>query len=83
MTTFELLSIGAAYGVGLFQCGLIAWGIWVMRQSNKDRAASTTLMLQQAKALERMTDRLDRKMGQQDTALAQMGAGIGRLLEQR
>ena len=57
MSMFEWLSIGAAYGVGLFQCGLIAWGIWVMRQSNKDRAASTELMIQQSKALERLLER--------------------------
>ncbi len=47
MTLFELLSIG----VSLFQCGLIAWGIWVMRGSNENRVATNQLMIAQSKAL--------------------------------
>lgn len=38
-------------GIGLLQCGLIAWGIWVMRGSNESRAATNQLMIAQSKAL--------------------------------
>ncbi len=47
MSLFEWLSIG----VGLSQCGLIAWGIWVMRGSNESRTATNQLMIAQSKAL--------------------------------
>jgi len=30
--------------VGMVQCGLIAWGIWVMRGSNKSRDATNQML---------------------------------------
>ena len=66
MILFEWLSIG----VGLFQCGLIAWGIWVMRGSNESRVATNQLMIAQSKAL-----------AEQSKALVDIGAGIREQLE--
>ena len=34
----SILQAGAALLVGLVQCVLIGWGIWVMKSSNADRA---------------------------------------------
>ena len=43
--------------VGVAQCGLIAWGITLMRASNENRKVQMDLMIQQSKALERLLER--------------------------
>jgi len=64
------IQAGIAGVVGLIQCALIAWGIWVMKGSNESRAATNQLMIAQSKAL---TD--------QSKALADIGAGIREQVE--
>lgn len=49
-----------AASVGVAQCGLIAWGIWVMKGSNENRAAMTEMMIQQTKTLDMQTKALER-----------------------
>ena len=49
-----------AASVGVAQCGLIAWGIWVMKGSNENRAAMTEMMIQQTKTLDIQTKALER-----------------------
>ena len=43
--------------VGMVQCGLIAWGIGIMRGSNKSRDAVLETLSQHSRALERMLER--------------------------
>ena len=45
------LQVGAALLVGLVQCGLLAWGISVMKESNKGRDATLTSLRDQSQAL--------------------------------
>ena len=45
------LQVGAALLVGLVQCGLLAWGISVMKESNKGRDATLTSLRDQSRAL--------------------------------
>ena len=80
MTLFELLSIG----VGLFQCGLIAWGIWVIRGSNENRAATNQLMIAQSQALADQSKGLAEQgkgLADQSKGLADIGAGIREQVE--
>lgn len=56
----DILAAIGGVSVGIAQCGLIAWGIRVMKHSNDSREATTELMLQQAKALERMGAGIER-----------------------
>lgn len=39
--------------IGLGQCGLIAWGLWIMWQGNADRAAQAAYNRQQADLAEK------------------------------
>ena len=66
------LQVGAALLVGLVQCGLLAWGISVMQESNKSRDATLTTLGDQSQALR-----------DQSQALADIGAGIQELLRER
>ncbi len=45
------LQVGAALLVGLVQSGLLAWGISVMKESNKGRDATLTALRDQSQAL--------------------------------
>ena len=63
---------GVALLVGGAQCGLIAWGIRVMRDSNQSRDATLTALRDQSHALR-----------DQSQVLADIGAGIQELLRER
>ena len=87
------LQVGAALLVGLVQCGLLAWGISVMQESNKSRDATLTTLGDQSQALRDQGQAL-RDQGQvladigealrdQSQALADIGAGIQELLRER
>ncbi len=72
MTEFETASLAmqqaavtAAYIVGLVQCGLIGWGLWLMSRSNASRDATLTALERQGEALRA-----------QGAVLAEIGAGI-------
>ena len=53
MTSFE----GWSLLVSAVQCGLIAWGIYVMQGSNESREATLRTLAQHSQALERMLER--------------------------
>ena len=77
---------GVALLVGGAQCGLIAWGIRVMRDSNQSRDATLTALGDQSQALADVGQAL-RDQGQalrdQSQVLADIGAGIQELLRER
>ena len=73
------LQVGAALLVGLVQCGLLAWGISVMQESNKSRDATLTTLGDQSKVL---AD-IGQALRDQSKALADIGAGIQELLRER
>ena len=73
------LQVGAALLVGLVQCGLLAWGISVMKESNKSRDATLTTLGDQSQVL---AD-IGQALRDQSKALADIGAGIQELLRER
>ena len=80
------LQVGAALLVGLVQCGLLAWGISVMKESNKGRDATLTALRDQSQALADIGAALrDQRQTSQDQSqvLADIGAGIQELLRER
>lgn len=46
--------------IGVTQCGLIAWDIWVIKGSNENRAAMIEMMIQQTKTLDMQTKARER-----------------------
>lgn len=62
--------------VGLIQCGLIGYGLWIMQKGNADRA-------EQVKYQQQYQERQDAALEQQGAALADIGAGIQELLRDR
>ena len=42
--TAEWAQVWVSAGIGLLQCGLIGWGLSLMRQSNTERRASTEML---------------------------------------
>ena len=80
------LQVGAALLVGLVQCGLLAWGISVMQESNKSRDATLTTLGDQSQALRDQSQVLadiGKALRDQGQALADIGAGIQELLRER
>ena len=57
MTTFEWLSVGAAYGVGGMQCILIWYGLRMMREAGQRRDRQLD---QQGQALEKIGAGIER-----------------------
>ena len=85
-TWTDITTALAAVVVGVTQCGLIAWGIRVMRDSNQSRDATLIALKDQSQALADVGAAL-RDQGQalrdQSQALADIGAGIQELLRER
>ena len=73
------LQVGAALLVGLVQCGLLAWGISVMQESNKSRDATLTTLGDQSQAL-RDQGQVLRDQGQALRDQSQVLADIGQAL---
>ncbi len=76
--------------VGLIQCGLIGYGLWIMQKGNADRAEQVKYQQQyqerQDAALEQQSAALERQgaaLERQGAALADIGAGIQELLRDR
>ncbi len=65
MTEYQIASLAAPLFVGLLQCGLIGWGLWMMSISNKSREANNAALLGMGAALQ-----------SQSAILADIGAGI-------
>lgn len=57
--------------VGLIQCGLIGYGLWIMQKGNADRA-------EQVKYQQQYQERQDAALEQQGTALEQQGTALER-----
>ena len=84
---------GVALLVGGAQCGLIAWGIRVMRDSNHSRDATLTALGDQSQALaaigaalrdqSQVLAAIGAALRDQSQALAAIGAGIQELLRER
>ena len=55
--------------VGLIQCGLIGYGLWIMQKGNADRA-------EQVKYQQQYQERQDAALEQQGTALEQQSAAL-------
>ena len=70
---------GGALLVGGAQCGLIAWGIRVMRDSNHSRDATLTALRDQSQTLADV----GQSLRDQSQTLAAIGAGIQELLRER
>ena len=85
------LQVGAALLVGLVQCGLLAWGISVMQESNKSRDATLTTLGATSHARGPSPQRPEPSLsryrvkasGSRSQALADIGAGIQELLRER
>ena len=65
--------------VGLVQCGLIGYGLWIMHRGNADRAEQQQSQQQQTATLADIGTALR----QQGAVLADIGAGIQELLRDR
>ena len=55
--------------VGLIQCGLIGYGLWIMQRGNADRA-------EQVKYQQQYQERQETALEQQGAALADIGAAL-------
>ena len=69
-----------ALSVGLVQCSLIAWGLWLMSQSvrHRDQHHEETMaaLRQQGEALQRRDERSDRQHEETMAALRQQGEAL-------
>ena len=69
-----------ALSVGLVQCSLIAWGLWLMRQSarHRDQHHEETMAAfqQQGEELQRRNERSDRQHEETMAALQQQGEAL-------
>ena len=69
-----------ALSVGLVQCSLIAWGLWLMRQSagHRDRQHEENMaaLRQQGEASQRRDERSDRQHEETMAALRQQGEAL-------
>ena len=68
-----------ALGIGLLQCGLIAYGLRMMQAGNEDRTIQTRTLAEQTRISAEQT----RTLAEQTRALTDMAAGIRELLRDR
>ena len=74
-----------ALSVGLVQCSLIAWGLWLMRQSarHRDQHHEETMaaLRQQGEALQRGNESSDQQHEENMAALRQQGEALRNVSE--
>ncbi len=79
MTEYQIASLAVPLFVGLLQCGLIGWGLWMMSISNKSREATNAALLGMGAALRSQSAVLadiGAGLRSQSAVLADIGAGI-------
>ena len=76
--------------VGLVQCGLIGYGLWIMHRGNADRAEQQQSQAEQMKSQQQSQQQqtatladIGTALRQQGAVLADIGAGIQELLRDR
>ena len=79
MTEYQIASLAVPLFVGLVQCGLIGWGLWMMSISTKSREANNAALLGMGAALQSQSAILadiGATLQSQSAVLADIGAGI-------
>ena len=79
MTEYQIASLAVPLFVGLLQCGLIGWGLWMMSISTKSREADNAALLGMGAALQSQSAILadiGAALQSQSAVLADIGAGI-------
>ena len=79
LTEYQIASLAVPLFVGLLQCGLIGWGIWELRGSDKSRDANNAALLGMGAALQSQSAIL----ADIGAALRSQSAGIQALLKER
>ena len=69
--------------VGLIQCGLIGYGLWIMHRGNADRAEQQQSQQQYQQQQTATLADIGIALRQQGAVLADIGAGIQELLRDR
>ena len=76
------LSVGvASFIIGLFQCGLIGWGLWQMHRASNERDKQLDQQAERLNQQDRKLDQMDRKLDQQDKKLDQQLEALRILIE--